>query len=36
MLYDLDYSRPADPRPMFFRAKVVRGVLDLVGVEVRR
>lgn len=35
-LYDMDYSRPADPRPMFFRAKVVRGVLDLSGVEVRR
>lgn len=36
MLYDLDFSRPADPKPMFFRAKVVRGVLDLGGVEVRR
>ncbi len=36
MLYDRDFSRPADPRPMFFRAKVVRGVLDLSGVEVRR
>lgn len=36
MLYDMDYSRPADSRPMFFRAKVVRGVLDLSGVEVRR
>lgn len=36
MLYDMDFSWPADPRPMFFRAKVVRGVLDLSGVEVRR
>jgi CRISPR-associated protein Cas5d len=36
MLYDMDFSRPADPKPMFFRAKVVRGVLDLGGVEVRR
>jgi CRISPR-associated protein Cas5d len=36
MLYDMDFSRPADPKPMFFRAKVVRGVLDLSGVEVRR
>jgi CRISPR-associated protein Cas5d len=36
MLHDMDFSRPADPKPMFFRAKVVRGVLDLGGVEVRR
>lgn len=36
MLYDMDFSRPADPKPMFFRAKVVRGVLDLSGIEVRR
>jgi CRISPR-associated protein Cas5d len=36
MLHDMDFSRPADPKPMFFRARVVRGVLDLEGVEVRR
>lgn len=35
MLYDLDYSTPADPRPRFFRARVQRGVMDLEGVEVR-
>lgn len=35
MLHDMDFSRPADPRPTFFRARVVRGVLDLDGVEVR-
>jgi CRISPR-associated protein Cas5d len=35
MLHDLDYSRPADPRPTFFRARMTRGVLDLDGVEVR-
>ena len=35
MLFDMDFSRPADPKPMFFRARVTRGVLDLSGVEVR-
>lgn len=35
MLYDMDFSRPADPKPTFFRARVVRGVLNLSGVEVR-
>jgi CRISPR-associated protein Cas5d len=35
MLFDMDFSRPADPRPTFFRARVVRGVLDLSGAEVR-
>ena len=35
MLFDMDFSRQADPRPMFFRARVTRGVLDLSGVEVR-
>jgi CRISPR-associated protein Cas5d len=36
MLYDMDFSHPADPRPMFFRARMAGGVLDLNGVEVRR
>jgi CRISPR-associated protein Cas5d len=36
MLYDMDFSRPTDPRPMFFRARLTDGVLDLNGVEVRR
>lgn len=35
MLYDMDYTRPAEPRPMFFRARLTRGVLDLTQAEVR-
>ncbi len=35
MLLDLDFRRPADPRPMFFRARAVRGVIDLTTAEVR-
>jgi CRISPR-associated protein Cas5d len=35
MLRDMDFSRPADPRPMFFRAQAVRGVIDLTKAEVR-
>jgi CRISPR-associated protein Cas5d len=31
----MDFSRPADPRPMFFRAQAVRGVIDLTKAEVR-
>ena len=34
MLYDLDYSDPADIRSQFFRAKLVDGVLDCRNVEV--
>jgi CRISPR-associated protein Cas5d len=29
MLYDLDYSRPADPQPVFFRAEMRAGVIDV-------
>lgn len=29
MLYDMDYSDPQDIQPMFFRAKLVDGILDL-------
>jgi CRISPR-associated protein Cas5d len=29
MLYDLDYSDPADPQPLFFRAKMENGVIDV-------
>ncbi len=29
MLYDMDYSDPGDIRPMFFRAALVDGMLDL-------
>jgi CRISPR-associated protein Cas5d len=35
MLYDLDFTSAAGPRPQFFRAKVERGVLDLDAAEVR-
>lgn len=35
MLYDLDFTDPADPKPQFFRALLDRGVMDLEGVEVR-
>ena len=34
MLYDLDYSDPANIRSQFFRAKLVDGVLDCRDVEV--
>ena len=36
MLYDLDYSDPADIRPMFFRAVLRDGVLDVRDCEVVR
>ena len=29
MLYDMDYSDPEDIRPLFFRGKLVDGVLDV-------
>lgn len=36
MLYDFDYSDPEDIRPMFFRAILKNGVLDLQDCEVVR
>ena len=36
MLYDMDYSDPRKPQPMFFRAQLVDGVLDLRDCEVYR
>ncbi len=36
MLYDLDYSDRANPKPMWFRAQAVRGVIDLTICEVRK
>jgi CRISPR-associated protein Cas5d len=36
MLYDMDFSHRADPKPMWFRAQAVRGVIDLSQCEVRR
>lgn len=29
MLHDMDYTRPDDPQPVFFRAQMNRGVIDL-------
>ncbi len=34
MLYDMDYSNPKDIRPMFFRAVLKNGVLDVAKPEV--
>lgn len=36
MLYDMDYSNPQDIRPMFFRAQMVNGIIDLTDCEVIR
>lgn len=35
MLYDLDYRNPAAPQPMFFKAQVQSGAVDLTTAEVR-
>ncbi len=34
MLYDVDYSDPEDYKPMFFRAVMSRGVIDVANSEV--
>lgn len=36
MLYDMDYRDPANIHPMFFRAKLENGVMDLRNAEVLR
>lgn len=36
MLYDMDFTHPADPKPTFFRADMKDGVIDLTQAEVRR
>ena len=36
MLYDMDYSNPRDIQPMFFRARLENGVLEVAGQEVLR
>ena len=36
MLYDMDYSNPEDITPMFFRAVMRKGVVDLRDCEVIR
>lgn len=35
VLYDMDYTNPDDIRPVFFRAQMVDGVIDLTKIEVR-
>lgn len=35
MLHDLDFSNIADPVPRFFRAQMVKGVIDVAAAEVR-
>ena len=36
MLYDLDYSNPRDIQPMFFRAVLENGTVQVAGEEVYR
>ena len=36
MIYDMDYSDPTDIQPMFFRARMEHGVIDLRNCEVVR
>lgn len=36
MLYDLDFSNPNDIKPMFFKAEMNDGVIDLTQVKVRQ
>jgi len=33
MLYDLDYSNPQEPKPMFFRARMENGVIEVPSLE---
>lgn len=35
MLYDFDYRNPAHPVPLFFRAELNDGVVDVESVEVK-
>ena len=39
MLYDMDFSNPEDPQPMFFRARLENGVVNVPSInseEIRR
>jgi CRISPR-associated protein Cas5d len=36
MLFDMDFSNPRDIQPVFFKARMVDGMIDLVNVEVRK
>lgn len=33
MLYDMDYSNPTDIRPLFFRAKMIDGVIQIPKID---
>lgn len=35
MLYDMDYSDTENIKPMFFRAKMINGVIDLANIDLR-
>jgi len=35
MLHDMDFTNLADPKPKFFRAEMMEGVIDLTKAEVR-
>jgi CRISPR-associated protein Cas5d len=35
MLFDMDYSDPSSPQPLFFRAEMIQGIVDLSSIEVR-
>jgi CRISPR-associated protein Cas5d len=36
MLYDMDFSDFENIKPMFFRAKMINGVIDLTNIDLRR
>ncbi len=36
MLFDMDYTDPKNIQPMFFRARMVNGMIDLRDCEVVR
>jgi CRISPR-associated protein Cas5d len=35
MLYDMDFTNPADPKPQIFHARIENGTIDLRNLEVR-
>ena len=36
MLHDLDFTKPADPQPVFFRAQMSRGVIEMNAARATR
>ena len=36
MLHDLDFSRPSDPQPRFFHARMEQGVIEVPPFEEAR